>query len=166
MQWVGKLSVLRWPYPEQVGLVAVLRMLQRVAERIAMRGELLRFVTDSRHPPYGHRSGLFQVAYAIWREHRLPELKRAELRALLDWFNDHLEAPERFAASRRPHAKGTAISWVRASAHEHVSRIRRVAALVEGAGMAVHELRTKRPGYIVYEDTHQVVALPFADTPR
>jgi hypothetical protein len=128
-------------------------------------GPLMRFVTDNRHPPYGHRTGLFQVAYTIWREHRLTEPEHSELRALLDWFNDHLEKPERFSASRRPHAKGTAISWVRASARDHVPRIRRVAALVESAGTAVHELRTKRPGYVLYEDGHQVVALPFADTP-
>lgn len=130
------------------------------------RAELIRFVTDNRHPPYGHRSGLFQVAYKIWREHKLAEPERGELRALRDWFNDHLEEPERFSASRKPHAKGTAISWMRVSAHEHVSRIRRVAALVESTGAAVHELRSKRPGYVLYEDDHQVVALPFADTPR
>ncbi len=27
-------------------------------------------------------------------------------------------------------------------------------------------IRFVRPGYILYEDDHQVVALPFTDTPR
>jgi hypothetical protein len=72
---------------------------------------------------YGHRSGLFQVAYALWREHRSPQPALGELRALLDWFDENQ------------------------------------------AGLATHELTTTRPGYVVWEDKHQVVALPFADTP-
>jgi hypothetical protein len=85
---------------------------------------------------------------------------------LLDWFSEHLAEPARFAASRYPRATETAISWTRATAIEHVRRLRRLTALIETAGIAVHELRTRRPGYVVYEDAHQVVALPFADTPR
>jgi hypothetical protein len=55
---------------------------------------------------------------------------------------------------------------MRASAHEHLAQLRRLATLVEVNGAVVHELRTDRPGYVVYEDAHHVVALPFADTPR
>jgi hypothetical protein len=129
-------------------------------------GDLLRFVTTKRHAPYGHRSGIFTVAYDLWREETLATPANDELRKLLDWFNDNLPLPARFAASQRPHAAETAVSWLRASARDHVTRLRRVAALVDAAGIGVEELRTKRPGYIVYQDIHQVVALPFADTPR
>jgi hypothetical protein len=128
--------------------------------------ELVRFVTSKRHPPYGHRSGVFQAAYALWREHRLSGPAHQLLRALLDWFDDHLAKPERLTRSRYPRAQSTAVCWVRASANEHVIRLRRLAALVQGAGIAVEELRTERPGYVVYEDEIQVAALPFADTPR
>jgi len=57
------------------------------------------------------------------------------------------------------------LSWIRASAQEHLNRLRRLAALAEAGGSVIDELRTTRPGYVVYEDAHQVVALPFADTP-
>jgi hypothetical protein len=137
-----------------------------IHSRIMQRGDLIRFVTSNRHPPYGHRSGIFGVAHALWRENKLADPDREELRALLDWFNDNLATPKRFAASRHPRAKGTAISWVRASAHQHLTRLRRVAALIDAAEIIVEELRTTRPGYILYQDAHQVVALPFADTPR
>jgi hypothetical protein len=130
------------------------------------RGELIRFVTSSRHPPYGHRTGFFRTAYALWRESKLPQPDATELRALLDWFSDNLAIPQRFAASKGTSAQGTGISWVRASAHQHVSRLRRLAALIETSGIFVAELRTTRPGYVLYQDDHQVVALPFADTPR
>ncbi len=128
--------------------------------------DLIRFVTHNRHPPYGHRTGVFDAAYELWHQQTLAAADHAELRALLDWFKDHLAKPERLTASRHPRATETAISWMRASAHEHLSRVRRLAALVETGGLRVEELRTRRPGYTVYEDEQQVVALPFADTPR
>jgi hypothetical protein len=55
---------------------------------------------------------------------------------------------------------------MRASAQEHVTRLRRVAALIESTGVVVEELRTGKPGYVLYEDEHQVIALPFVDTAR
>jgi hypothetical protein len=129
-------------------------------------GDLIRFVTRHRHPPYGHRTGVFDAAYELWHEQTLAAADHDELRALLDWFRDHLAKPERLTVSRHPRATETAISWMRSSAHEHLSRWRRLAALVEAGGLGIDELRTRRPGYVVYEDEQQVVALPFADTPR
>ncbi|MDP3854060.1 hypothetical protein [Phenylobacterium sp.] len=38
-------------------------------------------------------------------------------------------------------------------------------ALLEQHGIWGEVLRTARPGYVVYEDDHQVLAYPFADTP-
>jgi len=38
--------------------------------------------------------------------------------------------------------------------------------VVEQNGMFVQVLRTRRPGYVVFEDEYQVVAEPFADLRR
>jgi hypothetical protein len=127
---------------------------------------LIRFVTRERHPPYGYRTGIFKAAYALLRRDVLARPAQAELRVLLDWFNDHLATPARLTRSQHPHAKKSAVSWMRASAPEHIAQLRRLVALVEAGGVEIHELQTKRPGYVVYEDDQQVVALPFADTPR
>ncbi len=132
-----------------------------------MRQEyLIRFVTTERHPPYGHRTGIFQTAYRLLREAPLVDSDRAEMRLLLDWFNDNLAEPDRLAGSRRSRGQTTAISWMRASAKEHVSQLRRLAEIIEGMDITVEELRTARPGYLLYEDEHQIVALPFADDRR
>jgi hypothetical protein len=127
---------------------------------------LIRLVTDDRHPPYGDRSGVVSVSYALWRANALGAQEQEELRNILDWLNEHLLIPQRMSVSRHPRAESTAISWLRTSASEHLNRLRRLAALVESTGAAVYEIHTDRPGYVVYEDAHQVVALPFADTPR
>ena len=73
--------------------------------------------------------------------------------------------PSRFSLSARPHAKAQALSWFRDSAAEHIRQIREYQQILEIYGVSVEALRTARPGYIVYEDEHQVVAYPFADTP-
>ena len=43
--------------------------------------------------------------------------------------------------------------------------MREFCLLLEEEGVPVEILRTRRPGYILYEDEHQVAAYPFADTP-
>lgn len=129
------------------------------------RDLLFRFVTTGRHPPYGHRTGVFQIAYDLRRNNVFPGSEHVQLDQLLRWFGDNLAEPTRLTVSRNPGADSTAISWIRASAHDHVKRLRSLAALVEFSGIPVVELKTRRPGYIVFEDEHQVVALPFADTP-
>ena len=131
-----------------------------------MAEDLIRFVTDERHPPYGHRTGIFASAYGVRRGQKLAPADHSELCEILAWFKENLPVPDRFAASRRPHGEETGISWIRTVAHDHLKKLRRMAELVQTTGTHVHELRTTRPGYILYEDHHQVVALPFSDTPR
>lgn len=127
---------------------------------------VIRFVTEWRHAPYGHRTGVLRAGYRLWRGNSLPEAERYELRTLLNWFNENLATPDRLATSRQAHGRETALSWIRASASQHVMRLRRMASIVGDAGVAVDELHTTRPGYVVYRDAYQVVALPFADTPQ
>jgi hypothetical protein len=126
----------------------------------------IRFVTQRCHPSFGHRTGVFQEAYRLWHDETLPAANRVELRVLLDWFNAHLERPERLAASPKPLASKTAVAWLRESAGQHIAQLRRLADLVNDASIPVDELQTTRPGYIVFRDAYQIVALPFTDTPQ
>jgi hypothetical protein len=41
-----------------------------------------------------------------------------------------------------------------------------MATIVGACGYVIREVRTHRPGYVVYEDEFQVVAEPFAETVR
>lgn len=110
---------------------------------------------------------MFKVAYELRRSQSSATPFIGEILEQLAWFEANMAEPSRFSASRHPRAQETALSWVKAAATEHVQRLRLLAALVEQAGhLRIAELRTERPGYVVFEDDHQVVALPFADTPR
>jgi hypothetical protein len=82
------------------------------------------------------------------------------------WFNENLERPTRFTASKPPfyRKKNKAISWFKHTAIEHLARVRELAAILDNHGVPVRTLKAKRVGYVVYEDEYQIVAEPFADT--
>lgn len=129
---------------------------------------LIRFVVHSRHWRSGVRSGLFQAADEV-RESPDHYLKPA-IEELLSWFNANVEVPFRDddkqnEPSWKVDPATRAIAWTKASAVEHVSKLRQLRALIEESGWLVDELTTTRPGAVVYEDEHQVVAIPFAETP-
>jgi len=46
---------------------------------------------------------------------------------------------------------------------QHIGRIYEMVCILEQHGIYVQVLKADRPGYIVYQDEHQVVAEPFAD---
>ncbi|WP_428003570.1 hypothetical protein [Acidovorax sp.] len=113
----------------------------------------------------GRRQGLFQALAELESKGHLQGPQLDVYQELRDWFRHHLKQPSRFARATRPHAKKVALGWFKDAAVEHIRQMRRMAALLVEHDVAVDVLQTKRPGYIVYEDEHQVAAEPFSDTP-
>jgi hypothetical protein len=121
----------------------------------------LRFVVSERHARSDREAGIFSALYAL--EDR-GELRAGEIEWFREselWLNKHLPRPDRLAWSSRPNAPERALSWFKDSAVEHVSRVRALCELLEHKGIPVTELRTEKPGYVVYQDEYQVVAMPF-----
>lgn len=81
-----------------------------------------------------------------------------------EWFRRNLKKPRSFTRSSKPHAKKVALSWFKDSAHEHIARMHALVQVLQAHGVDVEILRTERPGYVVYEDQHQVTAEPFNET--
>jgi len=128
----------------------------------------LRFVVLRTSESSGVRDGLFGEAYALQNDTSLSADDQHELADLLSWFEGNLKTPDRF---NRTKSKGYyrrtthGISWLKATAPDHVIRMRRLAALLTNQGHVIEVIKTDRPGYILYEDNAQVVAEPFNDTP-
>lgn len=107
---------------------------------------------------------------------RLTGDDRVALRALLDWFDEHLEAPVRMVpfryvgerrARRQRRDRFVAHCWFRDDATEHVSRARALVALLERAGIPFVERRTHRmPGALCAEDAFQIAVVPYRDARR
>lgn len=124
----------------------------------------IRFVIASRDEDSGRRQGLFQAGDALRASGRMSDADLGRLDELQRWFREHLAVPDRFSVSSKPHRKAQAISWFRDTAGEQISRMRDYQALLESYEIPVQMLREKRPGYVVYEDEHQIVAYPFSET--
>lgn len=123
----------------------------------------LRFVTERRNELDNRREGFFQAAYAVRRAPQTPEYAVDRLDELLGWFHDTLDEPDRFSRSRTGVER--ALSWFRAEARDHIAYAYDIAAVLQEHGVPVTVLKTRRPGFVVYEDDIQIVAEPFADTP-
>jgi hypothetical protein len=121
----------------------------------------IRFVVSERDEDSGRERGVFSALYALEEDGELAQYERDWFHEAEAWFNENLRHPDRLAWSSRPNAPERAISWFKASAVDHVSRMRELVALLEHKAIVVTELRTERPGYVVYEDEHQVAAMPF-----
>ncbi len=130
---------------------------------------LLRFVLPNSHPDTGVRDGIFRAAYALRRGNEISIVDRKSLEDLLAWFKINLAIPSRFNRSKSKgyYRRRTAgISWLKPSASEHLAKIRELVKILQDNGYEVSEITTDRPGYVVFEDDHQVVAEPFRSEHR
>ncbi len=126
----------------------------------------LRFAV--RHPfEAGGPVGLFELAGRHQNDASTSKYLHETLVGVLKWFNANLDQPNRFNRTKskgyyRKETKG--ICWFKASAKDHIAKMRELAQILHEYGHMIDELHTNRPGYIVYEDEHQIVAEPFSDT--
>ena len=121
----------------------------------------VRFVVTERDMRSDQQRGIFTAFYRLERDGQLASYELEWFRDIEEWFNTHLKKPERLTWSSRPNAPERAITWLKMSATDHVARMRELVTLLKHKDLPVEELRTDKPGYIVYEDEHQVAAIPF-----
>jgi hypothetical protein len=129
--------------------------------------KLLRFVLLRSHPDTGVKEGIFHIAYTLKEDASTSTSDRRLLDDLLAWFDTNLAKPSRFNKTRSKgyyRRKTAGVSWLKATAAEHVANMRALGAILEEYGYRVSQVTTDRPGYIVFEDEHQVVAEPFRNS--
>jgi hypothetical protein len=124
----------------------------------------IRFVVSYRHHTSMRLMGVFQAARRLRDGGGFDLFDEISHDRIVGWFDGRLAVPTRFSRSRRPHAQANAICWFKPDATEHIRRIRSLVRLLEQNAVLTRTLRTTKPGYIVYEDCHQVAAVPFRDT--
>ena len=122
----------------------------------------IRFVINQHDQDSQKPQGLFQAIDALRYEGSLSPEERKTTDQVFRWFNENLPVPKRFSRSRKRSARAKAISWFKPNAHDFISRMQDLAGILYVHDVPVEILKTKRPGYIVYEDEYQVVAEPFS----
>jgi len=126
----------------------------------------IRFVIDERHRESHQELGLFHAAGKLRDSGSLSQPEADVLREIRGWFDINLEEPTRFTSSKPPYyrKRQNGISWFKDSAGEHIGKMHEMVALLKHYDVPVRMIKTARPGYVVYEDEFQIVAVPFADS--
>jgi hypothetical protein len=126
----------------------------------------LRFVVEDIHKDSGKELGVFHAVLRLREQGKLDQHEEELHDLTRQWFNENLEKPTKFTASKPPNYRkpAKAISWFKASAAEHPSHIRDLVKILESHHIDVQMLKTERVGYVVYEDQFQIVAEPFKET--
>ncbi|MCL6283047.1 hypothetical protein M3P21_05820 [Ruegeria sp. 2012CJ41-6] len=115
------------------------------------------------------REGFFQAASEVVNNPLADALIVARIDMLREWFADHLEVPNRFSrsSSKGYYLRETrGLSWFKPTAIEHISKAFELKSILEESGYAIDVLKENRIGYVVYEDEHQIIAEPFAETSK
>ena len=126
----------------------------------------LRFAIREIDEDSNRQRGIFHAARNLVESGNLLPSEEDSLLELRNWFNQHLEKPTRFTASKPPfyRKQPKAIAWFKDTAVLHIEKIREMANILESYGIAVDVFKAERVGYVVYEDEYQIVAEPFSDT--
>lgn len=127
--------------------------------------QFLRFVVPDRVEGSHHPRGIFSVAYDIASKGELAEYEIDEINAILRWFDKNLATPTSFTRSNNRNLTSTlGLSWIKSTSNIAVSKLHEMRTILERHGIICEILKTTKPGYVVYEDEHQVVAEPFSST--
>jgi hypothetical protein len=123
----------------------------------------LRFVVPDIDEDSDMELGVFHAVRNLREEGKLYRYEEERHDLIRQWFNENLEKPTRFTASKPPFYRkpNKAISWFKDSANEHLNYVRELVAILQNHGVIVQLLKTDSVGYVVYEDEYQIVAEPF-----
>ena len=115
----------------------------------------LRFAVHHRDEDSRREKGVFTALYGLQDRQMLSDYESRWFHEQDVWFTKHLKPP----TGIKDHP--SAILWFKDTASEHISRMRTLCALLEHKDIAIAYFETKKPGQVVYEDEHQVAAIPY-----
>ena len=92
----------------------------------------------------------------IWRE----------LRTQIDWYNDHLDAPDELGKYFKRRSTIWGICWFKPEATECIRRAYYCSWLLEEAGIPMRVIKTTIKKEIIWQDTNQILSKPTVETPR
>ncbi len=124
----------------------------------------IRFVVEKKDTKSGRNMGLFMAMDELHESKSLYIYEQKQEDELYKWFKKHLKVPRVQSSASNHHTKSGAISWFKISASEYINKMRAYGQILEAHDILVKQFTTERPGNIVYEDEHQIAAIPFNDT--
>jgi hypothetical protein len=122
----------------------------------------LRFTTQFINPYDELETGIFLALRYLRDDHSLTKDDDVnKLKGLSAWFNRNPEKPTRFSNGTNKYNASVSLSWFKDSAKEHIKKIQDFVEIAEKYDIIIDRIASKNPGYIVFEDEHQISAVPF-----
>ncbi len=122
----------------------------------------IRFITEENDSRTGKPKGICTLAYELIENGELYVEDEKSLKKCLLWVEKNVPIPTRFSRANNEYRKNTGgLSWLKPEADEAVSRFWKVKNTIDIAGYSTKVVKTKNPGKMVYEDSFQIVAIPF-----
>ena len=121
----------------------------------------IRFVSSNIHDRSLKSEGLFCAAAKLRWSAGLPDYEVEALIELRDWFNLYLASPFDYLPRGKNYYR--AISWFKANACEHLARAWELIEILERNDILIWTIKSRRTGYVYYEDEAQVFARPYYD---
>ena len=105
--------------------------------------------------------GFLNAARYLNEQGILEEETKAKLQQNLSWIEAHLKKRPEFQDSSENDFLNIPMSWLKETASDHIQRMDEIREILEENDILVEVLQVEKPGKILYEDEHQVVAVPF-----
>jgi hypothetical protein len=121
----------------------------------------IRFATPRVHRYSGRETGVFMAAYWLKYSGRLTEDEVELLDELLSPYGDLKVPPIYRDDSLLEKRRDAAICWFKTQSRKMISQMYGVVGFLKYHGMPMALVRTELPGRVLYEDEHQVAAVPF-----
>ncbi|MCO5935601.1 hypothetical protein NAF17_08615 [Mucilaginibacter sp. RB4R14] len=121
----------------------------------------IRFITQFINEYGESHTGLFSALRFIREASSTQDEDVIKLKHIKDWFNENLEAPDRFSNANNKNPASISLSWFKDTAKEHIKKVYEIREVLNRYGIIVEVVTTKNPGYIVFTDDYQVSAIPF-----
>ncbi|WP_448700927.1 hypothetical protein ACFGVR_02570 [Mucilaginibacter sp. AW1-3] len=121
----------------------------------------IRFITQFINENNETEYGIFNaIDYAI--DHSLTQDEDViKLKEIRKWFSTYLKKPDRFSNAKNKNPASVSLSWFKHSAEIDIGKMYEVKDILAKYDLTIEVVTIKNPGYIVYEDEHQVSAIPF-----
>lgn len=124
----------------------------------------IRFVVNELDSDSHKRLGIFHAIRYLRDDGELTHQEEDKINKVMDWFADNLDKPSRLSKSSKNHTTNKAITWFKHTANIHINKMWEIVSVLRSHGISVDVIKTEKPGYIVYEDQHQVAAEAFKET--
>lgn len=121
----------------------------------------IRFTTEFVNEYGENHTGLFSALRFVRESSLTSDEDVKTLTELRDWFNNNLDAPDKFSNAKNKNPESISLSWFKDTAKEHIKKVYDIREVLYHYGIVIEVTTTKKTGYIIYDDDYQVSAIPF-----